>query len=230
MTKKTRKTHKMRKVLLTVCCTALLVCVTIGATVAYLTSTDTVTNTFTVGNVKIKLDEAKVNDAGKPVNDAGTVVDVANAPRVAENTYKLMPGHTYTKDPTVTVEAKSEECYVRVLVTINEQKDLDKVFDPGIALNTVLTGSSANWEYVKDSVDLTKNTRTYELRYKNTIAASDTDTKLDPVFQNVVMPGDLTNDDLKAIEGLKITVVAQAIQADGFLTADAAWTAFDQQA
>lgn len=216
MTRKTQK--KMRKIATLVSCAVLLVCVTIGATVAYLTSTDKVVNTFTVGNVQITLDEAKTDVNGKPV---------IPAERVKGNEYKLMPGHTYAKDPTVTVKAGSEECYVRVLVTINEQVDLDKVFDPGIALNTVLTGSSANWVHVKDSVDLTKDTRTYELRYKNTITASETDTKLDPVFQNVVVPGDLTNDDLKAIEDLEITVVAQAIQADGFTTADAAWNAFE---
>ena len=35
------------------------------------------------------------------------------------NSYKLMPGTTYTKDPTVTVKAGSEESYVRMKVTFN---------------------------------------------------------------------------------------------------------------
>ena len=51
---------KLRRILLTVCSAALLVCVTVGATVAYLTSTETVTNTFTVGKVDITLDEAAI--------------------------------------------------------------------------------------------------------------------------------------------------------------------------
>ena len=47
---------------------AILLCVTlvalaaIGATFAYLTDTKTVNNTFTMGNVAIKLDETNVND------------------------------------------------------------------------------------------------------------------------------------------------------------------------
>ena len=42
-----KKTHKMRKIMLALFSAMLLVCVTVGATVAYLTSTDEVVNTFT---------------------------------------------------------------------------------------------------------------------------------------------------------------------------------------
>lgn len=42
--------------------------------------------------------------------------------RVKENQYKLMPGMTYTKDPTVTVKAGSAESYVRLKVTFNNAK------------------------------------------------------------------------------------------------------------
>ena len=38
---------KTRKILAMAACAILLVCISVGATVAYLTSTDTVTNTFT---------------------------------------------------------------------------------------------------------------------------------------------------------------------------------------
>ncbi|MGN0758520.1 MAG: SipW-dependent-type signal peptide-containing protein, partial [Candidatus Ventricola sp.] len=100
---------KLRRILLTVCSAALLVCVTVGATVAYLTSTDEVVNSFTVGNVQIKLDEAKANEDGTPDT---TVTD-----RVKANSYKLLPGHTYNKDPMVTVLKGSESCYVKMTVT-----------------------------------------------------------------------------------------------------------------
>lgn len=65
-----------------------LVTASVMGTMAYLQSSDSVNNTFTVGNVKITLDEAKTNDNGD-----GT--EVAGAKRVKTNTYKLMPGHTY---------------------------------------------------------------------------------------------------------------------------------------
>ena len=87
------------KALLLALCAVLLVAATIFGTMAYLTSQDTVTNTFTVGKVAIKLDEAKANPDGSLV---------ANADRVKANEYKLLPGHTYNKDPMVTVLGGSE--------------------------------------------------------------------------------------------------------------------------
>ena len=81
---------KKFKALLVVACALLLVAASVFGTMAYLTSTDTVTNTFTVGKVAIKLDEAKVNPDGSLVE---------NADRVKANSYKLLPGHIYNKDP-----------------------------------------------------------------------------------------------------------------------------------
>ena len=86
------------KALLLTLCAVLLVTASVLGTMAYLTSTDEVQNTFTVGQVKITLDEAKVTTDGEPVEGAA---------RVTENSYKLMPGHTYTKDPTIHVDAAS---------------------------------------------------------------------------------------------------------------------------
>ena len=76
----------MKKKILVAClCVALAVLTIAGTTLAYLTSQETVTNTFTVGKVEIKLDEAKANADGTLV---------PNADRVKENSYKLIPGHT----------------------------------------------------------------------------------------------------------------------------------------
>ena len=220
MTKKTRKTHKMRKVLLTVCCAALLVCVTIGATVAYLTSTDEVVNTFTVGNVQIKLDEAKANPDG-------TLVE--NAARVDANSYKLLPGHTYNKDPMVTVLKDSESCYVKMTVTFTKANELDAIFDPnGATLTSIFNGyNSSNWIYKGNTKDASANTRTYEFWYKETVAAPDGDVALDALFDSITVPGTITGAQLASIAGMTITANAYAIQADGFATADAAWAAFN---
>ena len=219
MTKKTRKTHKMRKVLLTVCCAALLVCVTIGATVAYLTSKDTVTNTFTVGNVQIKLDEAKANADGSLVE---------NADRVKANSYKLLPGHTYNKDPMVTVLKGSESCYVKMTVTFSKAAELDAIFAPnGADMTSIFKGyDSTNWIYKGNTKDATNNTRTYEFWYKATVAAPDANVALDALFDSITVPGSITNTQLATIANMTITVNAYAIQADGFATADAAWAAY----
>ena len=58
------KARNRIKPLLTLCCALLLVAAGVFGTLAYLTGTDTVNNTFTVGNVKITLDEAKVTTDG----------------------------------------------------------------------------------------------------------------------------------------------------------------------
>ena len=43
-------------------CVALVAIAIVGASLAYFTDTKTATNTFTMGDVKIKLDETNVND------------------------------------------------------------------------------------------------------------------------------------------------------------------------
>ena len=102
----------MKKKILALCLVvALLATAIAGATLAYFTDTDVVNNTFSVGNIEIKLDEAPVDEDGKATDD----------PRVQENEYHLYPGMTYDKDPMVTVIKGSEECYVRVFMTINNQ-------------------------------------------------------------------------------------------------------------
>ena len=197
--------------------------ITVGGTIAYLTDSKTVTNTFTVGNVKIKLDEAKTDIAGiVPVDDNQKEIRTEEG-----NEYKLLPGHTYAKDPTVTVLEGSEESYIRMLVTINEQKDLDAIFadNDGAVLSTLLGGVSADWTLVKETEN-TDDTRTYEFRYKETVAAPDNDVVLDDLFETITVPGTINNDQLATISDLEIGVVAQAIQKDGFANADAAWAAW----
>ena len=208
----------MKKTLTMVLALVLVAAISVGATLAYLTSTDSVTNTFTVGNVQIKLDEAEANPDG-------SLVENSNG-RVKANSYKLLPGHTYNKDPMVTVLKGSEESYVRMFVTINNQAVLDEIFHPGVALNTILTGwDSTKWEYIGDKVE--GDTRTYELRYYKTVAGNkdgkDVDVALEPLFTKIEIPGTVTGEQLAKLNELTINVVAQAIQADGFNGAADAW-------
>lgn len=210
---------KKFKALLVVACALLLVAASVFGTMAYLTSTDTVTNTFTVGKVKITLDEAKVNPDGRPV---------ANAERVKANEYKLLPGHTYTKDPTVTVLSGSEPSYVKMTVTFSMAKELDAIFAPkGADLTSIFNGYDAtNWIAKGNTKNETANTRTYEFWYKEAVGATNGDVALDALFDSITVPGAITKEQLATIEGMTITVNAYAIQADGFADADAAWAAF----
>lgn len=210
---------KKFKALLVVACALLLVAASVFGTMAYLTSTDTVTNTFTVGKVNIKLDEAKANPDGSLV---------ANAARVKANSYKLLPGHTYNKDPMVTVLSGSESSYVKMTVTFSKANELDAIFTPtGADLTSIFKGyNAANWIAKGNTKDTTANTRTYEFWYKEAVGAPTADVALDALFDSITVPGEITAEQLATIEGMTITVNAYAIQADGFADADAAWKAF----
>lgn len=210
------------KALLLTLCAVLLVTASVLGTMAYLTSQDTVTNTFTVGSVKITLDEAKANPDGSLV---------ANADRVKANSYKLLPGHTYNKDPMVTVLKGSESSYIKMTVTFTKAAELDAIFAPtGAELTSIFNGyDSANWIYKGNTEDTAKNTRTYEFWYKEAVAAPDGNVALDALFDSITVPGFITNEQLATIKDMTITVNAYAIQADGFETEADAWAAFDAQ-
>ena len=179
----------------------------VGGTIAYLTSNDSVTNTFTVGKVEITLDEAKVDEYG---------VAVTPAARVDANNYKLIPGHTYTKDPTIHVAAGSEDCWLFVKV------------ENGIASYEAATSTEVGG-YKKIADQITANgwtalddvTGVYYKEY--TKGQTDKDFV---VFNNFEIA-----DSANQVSGwtgitptaTKIVVTAYAIQNDGFSTAAAAW-------
>ena len=215
----------MKKKLLIMSVAMVLVCAfAVGMTIAYLTDHETVTNTFTVGNVQIKLDEADVDEYGR-------VPQGSPAPRVTENTYKLIPGHEYTKDPTVTVLSGSEESYIKMTVTVTKSDVLDAIFAPnGAQLTEIFTGFGSNWEYKSNTEDTENKTRTYEFWYKTAVDAREDAVKLEPLFTSIVVPDFITGDQLAELQTMTITVNAYAIQADGFEgNAEAAWTAYNAQ-
>lgn len=183
-----------KKVFVTVLCAAALVVASVLGTMAYLTSqTKTVTNTFTVGNVAITLDETDVTPMGVKDTDA----------RVKGNEYKLIPGHTYIKDPTVHVDTDSEESWLFVKV-------VDEI--AGIEADTTVAAQMAanGWTAVDGATNV--------YAYRATVTAGQ-DIK---VFENFTIKGTAAVADYA---GKTITVEAYAIQADGFDTAAAAWEA-----
>jgi len=257
------KAKTKTKALLMSLCAVLLVAASVLGTMAYLTDSKDVKNTFTVGNVTIKLDEAKVDEKGNLVkNQDDTLAD-----RVTRNEYKLLPGHTYVKDPTVTVLAPSVESYVRMKVTFNKASQIiamctDPEFAedgptgvenayPLIRMVKFVEANAAKWDgIIPDNMvdteemladakyfayDAEADTLTYYFYYTEPVAAIDADVKLATLFDSVKVPEWATGDQLKALQGFEINVVAEAIQADGFVdangdpSADAAWTAFAAQ-
>ena len=99
-----------KKILLITACAVLLVVASVMGTLAYLTDSESVKNTFTVGSVGLSLDEAKVDKMGVSQGSRWQPSEQDPAQK-----YHLLPGHTYVKDPTVTVDAGSEESYLLIL-------------------------------------------------------------------------------------------------------------------
>lgn len=192
------------KALLLTLCAVLLVTASVLGTMAYLTDNKTVTNTFTVGSVAIKLDEAKANPDGSLVE---------GAERVKANSYKLLPGHTYNKDPMVTVLNGSEASYVKMTVTFSKANELDAIFAPnGADLINIFNGyDSANWIYKGNTKNAAANTRTYEFWYKDTVGAPTADVALDALFDSITVPGTITNKQLATIEGMTIPLNQMAV-------------------
>lgn len=223
----------MMKKLLAVLCVVLVAVVSVVGTLAFLTDRESVANTFTVGNVSIKLDEAETNEKGEvQKDDAGTEIRTEEG-----NEYHLIPGATYTKDPTVTVLKDSEDSYIRAHVIIEDAEDVKDVLgeDPTVYLNIDTT----NWALKGVREDAEKNTITYEYRYigakstgeegKKVVAKVTEDTALEPLFTELTVPGAVTGEELAKIAEMKISVEGHAIQAATFENADEAWTAFEAQ-
>lgn len=205
----------MKKVLTLILAFVLVIGATVAGTLAYLTSTDEVINTFTVGNVKITLDEADTDLNGEVI---------PNADRVKGNEYKLMPGHTYVKDPTVHIDPNSEDCYIRMNVKIeNWNKLVERVGNPELLPEDLVGGwDSAYWTAY--SMKVVEGNAYVEFRHADVFKNNET---VKPLFETITLPD--TVKDMTGLETVKIFVTADAIQADGFETANDAWTAFNAQ-
>lgn len=170
-----------KKTLALVLALTLLVAGIVGGTLAWLTDqTAEVKNTFTVGDINIGLTE--------------TTAD-----------YKMVPGNTIAKDPTVTVKANSEACWLFVQVT--ESTDLKDFITYAIAEGwTALPGV--------DGV------------YYREVPASAADQTFSVLADDAVtVKSDVTRTMLETAktDAPTLTFKAYAIQKDHFATADAAW-------
>lgn len=215
------KNSKLRRVLLLLACAVMLVSLSVGATLAYLTSKDEVVNTFTVGTVKITLDEAVV--------DSITGEMITPDERTQANEYHLMPGHNYWKDPTVHVTADSENCYIFVKVengiaaieapTSEFTKNIDtQMTELGWV---ALEGVDNVFYYSKDG----ENAWTQNAGQNLPVFTNFT---INPDVVNGLEEGQVRDDNVLYITdylNAEVVVTAYAIQADGFETPKQAWEA-----
>ncbi len=195
------------------------------ATVAYLTSSAAVSNVFTIGKVGITMNESKVNPDGTLADGGATKVDT--------NTYHLVPNKTYIKDPTIHVDAGSENSFLFVLVRNDLEKiectshsDKHKTIAEQLAANgwAKYTRASTGWVYVyvgKGNVpdgDALLATASYTYAGAGQTVATG-DYKL---FDNFTIDSSANVD---AYGAAKITLTAVAIQQSGFNNLAEAWAA-----
>lgn len=205
---------KTKKILLTATCALLLVVGSVMGTMAYFTDTASVLNTFTVGKVGITLDEAKVDEYGTALTPAKRTSD--------GNAYKLIPGHTYIKDPIIHVDADSEDCWLFVKVE-NGIKNIEAATVAGGYTNIAdqLTKDGC-WSLVAGQSDV--------YAYKEKVSkgsniATFTQFKIDG--DKVVGGTGVDTDTTKYLDNYAratVKVTAYAVQADGFDTSADAWT------
>ena len=207
-------------------CALIVVTATVFTTLAYLTDKEAVVNTFTVGNVSISLVETDVDKDGDDQS----------------NDYHLLPGKTYQKDPTLTVDAESEESYIRMILTVHNHSSVQAIIDNeknNLNDYSDLLGGwdESVWLYNGFTTDADANTISFEFRYFETVDGFDNDgvaadEELPALFETLNVPGTLDGDELASLYegGFKMVVEGHAIQSATFEDdEDGAWAAFDVQ-
>ena len=203
-------------------CIALAAIAIVGASLAYFTDTKTATNTFTMGNVKIELDETDIKN---PEGD-----------RVTSNAYDVYPGAVVTKDPIVHNTGKNG-AYIRATVNVSNWMNLVGAYYPDFkptfpnadykaALNLLVGELGEGWSVVDvvagDVFTIGQFDAKFILKYDGVLATGADTTAM---FQTVTIPAGIDNANADSFDEVK--VVAQAIQADGFDTWEDAFAAFD---
>ena len=150
-----------KKSLALVLALAMIVVCVVGGTLAWLTATTPeVKNTFTYGDINIKLEET-----GATVAADGS----------ATKEFKMIPGYTITKDPKVTVLAGSEKCYLFVKVAESDNFDDFMTYDMAAGW-TALTGVNGVYYRV---VETSTADQPFYVLAGNKVTVNDTVTKAD---------------------------------------------------
>lgn len=188
-----------KKSLALVAAMALLVVGVVSGSLAWLTdTTGDVQNTFTTSGIDITLTETWNTDTNNDQkNDAWQA--------------KMVPGYEYSKDPTVTVKANSEKCYLFVKV-VEDGAPTGKTLDTYLDYSMV-----ADWNALYESVDTVTGQSTGRVPnvYYRVVDASAADQEFAVIKDNkVIVRSELGNDEMDALGNgnLTLTVTAYASQ------------------
>ena len=212
----------MKKTIAIIALVVLVAVASVLGTMAYLTSTAKVENTFTMGDVKIKLDETDVNN---PKGD-----------RVTENDYEVYPGAVVTKDPIVH-NVGANGAYIRATVNVSDWMNLVGAYYPDFketfpnegyraALNLLVGDLGEGWSVVDveagNVFTIGQFDAKFILKYDGVLESGRDTTAM---FQTVTIPAGIDNANAASFNSVKVE--AQAMQANGFDTWEAAFAAFD---
>ena len=197
---------KAKKVLALVLCAVLLVGASIAGTVAYLTDTKSVTNTFTVGNIQIELKEYDVDKQSGLKKDP-----LAEVERLDE--LELLPGREIQKHPFVRVLKDSEPCWLFVKVE-NGLSGFEATGATTIESQLAENG----WSLVTGETDV---------YYYKAIVPTSAENQTFDIFKSIKIAdeaNDVTGWDAIATNG-DVVITAYAIQSETFADQAAAWAA-----
>lgn len=237
-----------KKILALVLCVALAAVAIVGGTLAYFTDSEEQTNTFTAGEVKITLDEARIK---KDTN--GYLIKDGDSRTGQSQTYKLFPGMTVTKDPTITVGSGSEKAYIGAKITVKgdlfpligvEGGNIDITKDDLVSGGIMPSGGStveSNWHglsfvykndtctvYQKPGDDNEENENDIWTIY---VFINEVQTKGAKIvlFDTLKIPPHYDNVEMARLNHASVTVEAFAVQEYGFSDCYTAMTtAFDE--
>ncbi|MGL4738482.1 MAG: SipW-dependent-type signal peptide-containing protein [Cellulosilyticaceae bacterium] len=231
----------MKKKIAALALSGVMVVIAGYGTLAYFTDQDTATNEFTVGNVKIDLTETFWANGGQGIENWNNEakIDNANWGALVEDNKVLwginqasdiMPTRIIPKNPTITVEKNSEESYIRIIMTMpKDLYDRSNLKTNNTYVVYTFDGMGESWgaPLVREEQGIIALTYTYKEAVKGKV---DGNTILEPLFMGIEVSEFANEGDILALNGgFNIDIMAQAIQTEGFASADDAFQAFEGQ-
>ena len=181
---------------------ALVGVIGVGATLAYFTDNQEVSNIITVGHVDIMLTENNVT-LGKDENGKRVWIQDKSVEGITEEGIIFqgaLPGDTIPKNPTVTIKDDSEDAYIRVKL------DFVPTSDNGIDEDSLKILADRLYADIVEAGVWNRNGG--YLYYPTRLTATDAVT----VFEQVKIPGSWDN--VTADKSFTINITAEAIQAE----------------